>query len=93
MEVRKVIYTANAIENLHMQLRNILKTRGHFPSDEATSKLIYVALRNITNKWRMPPQLGSVRLAGLQYCSDRDFCPQLAEGKGIKPKPIRTQKC
>ena len=54
-EVRKVIYTTNTIENLHMQLRKILKTRGHFPSDEAASKLIYLALRNITKKWKMPP--------------------------------------
>ena len=55
LEVRKVIYTTNAIESLHMQLRKILKTRGHFPSDEAASKLIYLALRNITKKWKMPP--------------------------------------
>jgi putative transposase len=51
-EVRKVIYTTNAIENLHMQLRKILKCRGHFPSDEAASKLIYLALRNITERWK-----------------------------------------
>jgi transposase-like protein len=55
LEVRKVIYTTNAIESLHMQLRKILKTRGHFPSDEAASKLLYLALRNITKKWNMPP--------------------------------------
>lgn len=55
LEVRKIMYTTNAIESLHMQLRKILKTRGHFPSDEAASKLIYLALRNITKKWRMPP--------------------------------------
>ena len=53
-EIRKVIYTTNAIESLHMQLRKILKTRGHFPSDEAASKLIYLALRNISRKWQKP---------------------------------------
>jgi putative transposase len=46
-EVRRVIYTTNAIESLHMQLRKIIKTRGHFPSDEAALKLMWLALRNI----------------------------------------------
>ena len=55
LEVRRVIYTTNAIESLHMQLRKIIKNRGHFPSDEAAAKLIYLALRNITTRWKMPP--------------------------------------
>jgi transposase-like protein len=46
-EVRRVIYTTNVIESLHMQLRKIIKTRGHFPSDEAAIKLLWLALRNI----------------------------------------------
>jgi putative transposase len=46
-DVRRVIYTTNAIESLHMQLRKIIKTRGHFPSDEAAIKLMWLALRNI----------------------------------------------
>ena len=54
-EVRKIIYTTNAIESLHMQLRKVLKNRGHFPSDEAATKLIYLALRNITKSWKNPP--------------------------------------
>ncbi|MGQ5525724.1 transposase, partial [Chitinimonas sp. PSY-7] len=49
--VRKVIYTTNAIENINAQLRKIIKTRGHFPSDEAATKLIWLALRNITADW------------------------------------------
>jgi transposase-like protein len=53
VEVRKIIYTTNAIESLHMQLRKIIKTRGHFPNDEAATKLIYLALRNITKEWKM----------------------------------------
>ena len=52
-DVRKIIYTTNAIESLHMQLRKIIKNRGHFPSDEAATKLIYLALRNITKEWKM----------------------------------------
>lgn len=50
-EVRRVIYTTNAIESLHMQLRKIIKTRGHFPSDEAATKLIWLALRNVMKNW------------------------------------------
>ena len=53
--MRKIIYTTNAIESLHMQLRKVLKNRGHFPSDEAATKLIYLALRNITKSWKNPP--------------------------------------
>jgi putative transposase len=49
--VRRVVYTTNAIESVHSQLRKIIKTRGHFPSDEAASKLIWLALRNITADW------------------------------------------
>ena len=54
-EVRKIIYTTNAIESMHMQLRKIVKNRGHFPSDEAASKLLFLALRNIEKDWKMPP--------------------------------------
>jgi transposase-like protein len=49
--VRRVIYTTNAIESVHSQLRKIIKTRGHFPSDDAATKLIWLALRNITADW------------------------------------------
>ena len=53
--VRKIIYTTNAIESLNMSLRKIIKNRGHFPSDEAATKLLYLALRNAAKKWTMPP--------------------------------------
>ncbi len=49
--IRKVMYTTNAIESVNAQLRKIIKTRGHFPSDDAASKLIWLALRNITADW------------------------------------------
>jgi transposase-like protein len=49
-EIRKVIYTTNVIESLHMQLRKIIKSRGHFPSDEAATKLLWLALRNVLAK-------------------------------------------
>jgi transposase-like protein len=50
-EVRRVIYTTNAIESVNARLRKIIKTRGHFPSDDAASKLIWLALKNITAEW------------------------------------------
>ncbi|MVW73441.1 IS256 family transposase [Bordetella sp. 15P40C-2] len=53
-EVRKVIYTTNAIENINAQLRKIIKTRGHFPNDDAATKLLWLALRNITADWGRP---------------------------------------
>ena len=52
--VRKVVYTTNAIESINARLRKIIKTRGHFPSDDAASKLIWLALRNITASWGSP---------------------------------------
>jgi putative transposase len=54
-EVRRVLYTTNAIESLHMQLRKIIKNRGHFPNDEAAIKLLYLALTKIGQKWRAGP--------------------------------------
>jgi putative transposase len=53
-EIRKVIYTTNAIESVNMSLRKITKNRGSFPTDEALLKLLYLALRNISQKWTMP---------------------------------------
>lgn len=53
-EIRKVIYTTNAIESINMSLRKVIKTRSSFPTDEAVSKLFYLALNNISKKWTMP---------------------------------------
>lgn len=51
--IRRVLYTTNVLENVHRQLRKIIKTRGMFPTDDAATKLLWLALRNITVKW--PP--------------------------------------
>lgn len=51
-EIRRVIYTTNAVESLHMSLRKVTKNRGSFPSEEATFKLLYLALQNAGKKWR-----------------------------------------
>jgi len=53
-EIRKVIYTTNAIESLNMSLRKVTKNRGSFPNDEAMIKLLYLALNNIAKKWTLP---------------------------------------
>jgi len=53
-EIRKAIYTTNAIESLNMSLRKVTKNRGSFPSDEAMLKLLFLALKNIEKKWTMP---------------------------------------
>jgi putative transposase len=50
-EIRKVIYTTNAVESLHMSLRKVTKNRGSFPNEEAAFKLLYLALRNAGKKW------------------------------------------
>jgi len=53
-EVRKMIYTTNAIESLNSTLRRAVRARGHFPSDEAATKLIWLRLRELIKKWKMP---------------------------------------
>ncbi len=50
-QIRRVIYTTNAIESINSQLRKIIKSRGHFPSDDEASKLIWLAWRSITEDW------------------------------------------
>ena len=51
-EIRKIIYTTNAIESLHMTLRKVTKNRGSFPNQEAAFKLLYLAIRNVSKKWK-----------------------------------------
>ena len=53
-DVRRAIYTTNALESVHRSIRKVIKTRGHFPTDDAATKLIWLALRNITAEWRRP---------------------------------------
>jgi transposase-like protein len=55
-DVRRVMYTTNALESLHRSIRKIIKTRGHFPSDDAACKLIWLALRNVATQWSLPAQ-------------------------------------
>jgi transposase-like protein len=60
-EIRRLLFATDAIESLHMQLRNILKTRGHVPNADAATRLLYLALRNIVRRckaahrdWKAP---------------------------------------
>ena len=53
-EIRKVIYTTNAIESLNYSLRKLLKTRGAFPNDDAIIKILYLAVNRVAKKWTMP---------------------------------------
>jgi len=52
-DVRRIIYTTNAIESLNSSLRRAVRVRGHFPSDEAATKLIYLVLRDVSKDWKM----------------------------------------
>ena len=55
-DIRKVIYTTNAVESLNMSLRKVIKTRGSFPNADAAMKLLFLALEHIAKKWTMPVQ-------------------------------------
>ncbi|ANE81217.1 transposase [Mycobacterium adipatum] len=61
VEIRKIIYTTNAIESLNYQLRKVTKARGSFPSDAAALKLLYLAIRNINQKRGSNPGSGTYR--------------------------------
>lgn len=52
LPIRRLLSTTNAVESVHMQLRKIIKTRGHFPTDDAALKLLFLALRNLSQKWQ-----------------------------------------
>ena len=70
-EVRKVVYTTNAVESLHMSLRKIIKTRGSFPSEEAAFKLLYLALTRVVAKWEKVQQWKQMLNHLDTICGDR----------------------
>ena len=55
-EIRRMIYTTNAVEALHRQMRKVTKNRSIFPNDEALSKILFLAIRDVSKKWTMPLQ-------------------------------------
>jgi len=62
-EVRRIIYTTNAIEALNSKLRRAVRARGHFPSDDAATKLLYLVLNRSEKEWKMPPREWSMAKA------------------------------
>ncbi|MCA3050106.1 MAG: transposase, partial [Rhodocyclaceae bacterium] len=72
-EIRKVMYTTNAIESVNFSLRKLIKTRGAFPNDEAASKLLYLGLRNISQRWTMPIQNWKQALSQLMIRFEQQF--------------------
>ena len=55
-DVRRILYTTNAIEALNAKLRRAVRARGHFPTDEAAMKLLFLVLNRSEKEWKMPPR-------------------------------------
>jgi putative transposase len=55
-DVRRILYTTNAIEALNAKLRRAVRARGHFPTDEAAMKLLFLVLNRAEKEWKMPPR-------------------------------------
>ena len=55
-DVRRIIYTTDAIESLNAKLRRTVRTRGHFPTDESALKLLFLVLNLAAKEWKMPPR-------------------------------------
>jgi putative transposase len=72
-EIRKVIYTTNAIQSVNMSLRKLTKNRDALPSDDALVKLFYLALRNISKKWTLPIRDWKAPLNRFTSSSRSDF--------------------
>ena len=72
-DVRRIIYTTNAIEALNAKLRRAVRTRGHFPTDEAAIKLLYLVLNLAEREWKMPPREWGMARAQLAILFDDRF--------------------
>jgi putative transposase len=70
-ELRRIVYTTNTIEALHRQIRKAIKTRGHFPDEQATTKLIYLAIVRADGKWRSARAWTPARAALKIHFGDR----------------------
>jgi putative transposase len=55
-DVRRIIYTTNAIESLNAKLRRVVRARGHFPTDDSALKLLFLVLNQASKDWKMPPR-------------------------------------
>jgi len=77
-EVRRIIYTTNAIEALNSKLRRAVRARGHFPSDEAATKLLYLILNRSEKEWKMPPREWSMAKAQFAVIFGERFIKAMA---------------
>jgi len=75
LPVRRVLYSTNALESLPMQLRKVTKARGHFPSDQAATKLLYLALQNVVATWKLPAPEWRAALPHLAVLFGERFTP------------------
>ena len=73
LDVRRIIYTTNAIEALNAKLRRAVRTRGHFPSDDAALKLLFLVLNLAEREWRMPPREWAMARAQFAILFDQRF--------------------
>ena len=77
-DVRRMLYTTNAIEALNAKLRSAVRTRGHFPTDEAALKLLYLVLNRAEREWRMPPREWAMAKAQFAVLFGQRFTKALA---------------
>jgi putative transposase len=77
-EVRRIVYTTNAIEALNSKLRRAVRARGHFPSDDAATKLLYLILNRSEKEWRMPPREWSMAKAQFAVIFGERFIKAMA---------------
>lgn len=88
-EIRKMIYTTNAVEALNRSLRKIIKTRGSFPNDEAAMKLLYLAIRNAGVHWRRPiAWTAAMGQFAIQF--GERFAGSADRPHGVSPLPPQT---
>jgi len=74
-DIRKVIYTTNAIESVNFSCRKLIKARTSFPNDEAAIKLLYLGLRNISQRWTMPIQNWKQAMSQFMIRFEKQFNP------------------
>ena len=77
-DVRRMLYTTNAIEALNAKLRSAVRTRGHFPTDEAALKLLYLVLNRTEKEWTMPPREWAMAKAQFAVLFGQRFTKALA---------------
>jgi transposase-like protein len=77
-DVRRIIYTTNAIEALNSKLRRAVRARGHFPNDEAATKLLYLILNRSEKEWKMPPREWSMAKAQFAVLFGERFIKAMA---------------